>query len=293
MDIKKQKELIKRATKNIIPEKIDSFKRTLQILTAETGTLNNTIELALYYIEKLNVSDPAIIASQYVEENGHKKDFDIIPIIFIANYAKNGDIFLKKLIELKYITTEQQNSYNLHYETIKNINELITLGTSHIEAELLANATVTMLHLTNESAIPLIKINNDDIEGITSNNELVLYKEYQNPVSRISYYVIYFMKGNEYLRYIGSSISDIFNISNHNGTYDELIKFKISQKELTENESKTKYIGEFNQKLKDLEIPSELLEEVAKEIKELGEYDGKTLLIEYILNKVTANLKLK
>ena len=104
-----------------------------------------------------------------------------------------------------------------------------------------------------------------------------------------TFFVTFVIKDNDYLRYIGETTKDLVYVTNKKGTFSEFQtkRFNISSRENGES------LNELNEDVKSLTISNDLLISIYEEIKELEQFDGKSVLAEEIYNKKAKKYNLK
>ncbi len=125
--------------------------------------------------------------------------------------------------------------------------------------------------------------------GCTQNGEMIIFHQIKNETTGKTFFVTFVIKDNDYLRYIGETTKDLVYVTNKKGTFSEFQtkRFNISSRENGES------LNELNEDVKSLTISNDLLISIYEEIKELEQFDGKSVLAEEIYNKKAKKYNLK
>ena len=285
--------LLNKAQNIISEDKMDSFLRIINkdINTYEKYTIMVKI---LNYIDALdkNEATAALVISYFVDEryftSNPVKLFELTMIIY---FAKNGNILLEEMANRDWDNPNDKYKEFVYLERIKTACNLIDLGLSYFEAGSLSWATLQQLNFQDEELITLVKFDGEDIEGITKDNEIVIYREVFSLTTNKKIFILFFVKNDEYLRYIGEVGGNLVHVINNTGTYEEHKELNVRVDNIDEEniedyeEYKNKRLVEFNSKLKYANNSISFVQEVFKELNELITFEKGVSKAETILNK--------
>ena len=289
MDTERLAKIIKRVENYIIKEKKDSFKSYLITKLAEDDELIQTFDIASLHIRESVVNSIEYAGEHLKRAMLYMRKPYIAEIAYVVGrYSINGVEFLdylSKNLELSETEAADLNNFKTH---IDKTNKLIESGYSELTASEIAESTLQFLKIDEETEVPMIGKDNHSY-GCTQNGEMIIFHQIKNETTGKTFFVTFVIKDNDYLRCIGETTKDLVYVTNKKGTFSEFQtkRFNISSRENGES------LNELNEDVKSLTISNDLLISIYEEIKELEQFDGKSVLAEEIYNKKAKKYNLK
>lgn len=300
MDNEKTTKILARIENLIIKEKGASLKSQVITEAIKDEEYVNLFNMASLYIKESIDNSPEYAAERFKKAMLYMSSHDLREIAaLVGTYSKKGVEFLKCLNKNLTLNKEQARRMHDFIRTTERTNELIEKGYNDLEASHFANCLTDLFIVDNSEEIALTRIEKYASDGVTMDGEEVVYQEMRNELTGENYFVIFFVKGNSYLRYIGKSSSSLVHVVNETGRFEEMQEkeFKVIPVKLEsemELYSKNPYqLPESDPNSKKREVNHETLMEVYKEINELAEFNGKSFVAEDIYNKKVKLYELK
>lgn len=300
MDNERLIKIIRRVNNYIIPEKTEGFKSYIIDKSIKRPDSISTLDMASMHLKE-SVENSAKYAADHFKKamlymNAH--DLSIIAEL-VGTYSKNGEEFLSILIDSLELNQSQTHRLYEFKRITERTNELIERGLSEHIARHLAESQTDILVVDDSEEIPLFRHDKYYADGITLNGEEVIYQELKNEVTGKNLFIIFFVKGKSYLRYIGIKGENKVHVTNESGTFEEIQNkdFKtipVEPERETEVLSSNPYqLPESNPSAKKLEIDQDTILAVYKELNELATFSGTSFKAEDILNKKLKKYELK
>lgn len=291
MDNERIIKIVKRVDEYIIDEKKASFKSYLIKRVLENPDIINIFDITSLHIKESVIESPAS-AGEHLKRAMLYMDSHYIKemVRLIGTYSKNGVEFLKYLQRNLEIDENQLEKLKEFTKKIETTNRLISEGFNETEATHLASSKNYIIKLDNSKTYIVSGIS-DVLDGVTDEAEELVYKELENPETKKRYFVLFIIKGRNYLRYIGKTNGKLVHVTNEKGTFEEIQNKSIRLKALNKKEE-TKAINQFKLN-KQADIDAETLISVYDEIEELSSFNGNSLKAEEIFEKQIKIYKLK
>lgn len=300
MDNERLIKIIRRVNNYIIPEKMEGFKSYIIDKSIKRPDSISTLDMASMHLKESVENSPKYAADHFKKAMLYMDAHDLSIIAeLVGTYSKNGEEFLSILMDTLELNQNQMHRLYEFKRIIERTNELIEKGLSEQVATHLAESQTDILVVDKKEEIPLFKHDKYYADGITLDGEEVVYQELRNESTCKCFFVIFFIKGKNYLRYIGERGKDKVHVINETGTFEEIQnkEFKIvpvePEKEIEVLSSNPYQLPETNENAKILEIDQETILAVYKELNELSSFDGKSYKAEEILNKKLKKYELK
>lgn len=300
MDLQKVTTRFNRITNSVIEEKKESFKGYILNKMIENPDYLHTLDYITMYIKESVETSPEEAAAHFMKGMLYLERRELSEIAkIVATYSIKGAEFLKYLNRKLDLDSDQARKMHDFIRTTERTNELIEKGYDENTAKHFAESLTDLLVIDGKDEVAICRIEKHSADGVTLDGEEVVYQELINKYNGKNYFVVFFVKGNSYLRYIGEMNGSIVHVINENGSFEEIQKkeFRIVPVELEKEHevySKNPYqIPESDPNAKKLVVNHELLMSVYNEINELAEFDGKVFKAEEILNKKLKTYELK
>lgn len=300
MDNERLIKIIRRVNDYIIPERKGGFKSYIIDKSIKKPDSINIIDMASMHLKESVENSPKYAADHFKKAMLYMDAHDLSIIAeLVGTYSKNGEEFLSILMDTLELNQNQMHRLYEFKRIIERTNELIEKGLSEQVATHLAESQTDILVVDKKEEIPLFRHDKYYADGITLNGEEVIYQELINKATGKSLFIIFFVKGKSYLRYIGIKGETKVHVTNESGTFEEIQNkdFKTvpiePEREIEVLSSNPYQLPETNENAKILEIDQDTILAVYKELNELSSFNGKSFKAEEILNKKLKKYELK